>query len=309
VGLRDFEWVALKNWKTGFRARRCLERGKRAFASLPRALRGVPRARGRRTHAERALKAVERTISGLRDGWPGRGHPHDSLKRRPYYGCTVVAGAEVADSNTGQTCDPSDSSHLAPFATAADVTPSHEGTLSTGVPGSEAEITINGDSVTMEFAGDVEFFLDNCVISRPYTQCDLGLRVLDLAVIGSPVFGDYQVNSATLSLAHPETTTVDFVCNRNACGGDFAFLASVAPLGMNLNWEQKTLSTGRTGGGGMLLSHGPGGLGGISTLNGHLELDVSMSTGTIQLVGSGNDAYSGNLASTTFDLRGTVDRL
>ena len=220
------------------------------------------------------------------------------------YGCSPLSGELTAGANS---CDPSHPSHLEPFPV-ADVSPTHEGTLSTAVPGGEAEITINGNSVTMAYTGDVAFYLDNCITTRPYVQCDLGLRVLNLEANGVPSFGDYQVTDAGVELAYPEVTTIDFVCDRLGCVGDFAFVSSVAPLAMNLNWQQTNVVTQQSSAAGLLLSNGVGGLGGLNTLSGQLDLDTSLSAGTIQVVGSGSDAFGGDIASATFDLRGTVDR-
>jgi hypothetical protein len=224
----------------------------------------------------------------------------------PYDGCMQLSG-EVLDDQPS--CDPSHPSHLDPFPVAS-VAPTHEGTLVAGAPSTDSDVTINGVTVAVDFSGQFAFFLDDCVSSRPYEQCDLSMRALRLDLVGTPVFGDYRVDEAALSLAFPQTTTVDFVCGRSECSGTFEFAATAATaIDMNLEWRQKTLSSGAPGGGGLLLSHGPGGLGGVTTLHGTLDLDVSKSSGTLTLTGSGSDQFGGDLASTTFTVSGPVERV
>ena len=218
--------------------------------------------------------------------------------------CTV-AGTYSAVSLDAASCTPTPGP-LEPWDDVAP--PSHEGSFAVG-PGNTANVTVNGNLVAVSYEGDYSFALYDCVTSGRLRTCYLDLRTLNFTMLGNPVFGDYEVDGAVLDLAATQTTTATFSCTLGSCFGTFEFSSKIGnPISMNFSWDQTTTPTGSIGGGSLLLSNGPNGLGGLNKLRGELDLDGIMSQGTLRLYGSGSDNFGGDFASASFDLTGPVGR-
>ncbi len=221
----------------------------------------------------------------------------------PYDGCIAVGGQV---STTAISCDPSSPGHLAPWADGG--TPTHQGSLSSATPGNQAEVTINGVSIPVAFDGAFELAIRDCSQEANKQLCTLELQRLDLALLGNPIFGGYEVTGGAAELAISQTTSVKFTCGKSSCEGLFSFSANAGtPLSLNMTWDQLTTATGSVGGGTLALSNGPGSLGGMKKLLGTLVLDTTLGAGTLELQGNGSDALGGDFASATFDIAGPVE--
>ena len=224
----------------------------------------------------------------------------------PWDVCVVTDGSQVSPS--APACDPTVGDPLGEWSGVEP--PSHEGTFTTtGSPNNSADVTVNGVTVAVDYDGDYTFALYDCVPARNQTICDMELKTMNLTLLGNPVFGDYEVDGATLDLAAPESTKATFNCNSSSCFGTFEFSKKIKnPISLNLSWDQTTTSTGTIGGGSILLSNGRNGYGGVKKMTGQLDLDASMISGTLRLIGQGSDSFGGDFASATFDVTGPVGR-
>ena len=221
----------------------------------------------------------------------------------PYDSCSAVqARVDVA----AGACNPSSPGHTAPWPTTL-VPPTHEGTFTSEQPDSSASIDVNGDVKAIEFAGEIAFSVYDCEERGRQEVCMMDLQQLSLTLGSSPVFGDYLVDFAALTLNRPSTTTVSFACDHVGCSGSFDFIERTGTLlGADLNFEQTNTITSAPGGGHVTL--GTGGMGGFARVTGELELDSGKHAGTLRLRGTGRDAAGGAFASTTFDLTTAVGR-
>lgn len=139
--------------------------------------------------------------------------------------------------------------------------------------------------------------------------CTLRLLALNVELAGGPTFGGYRVDTAVMHLASPQETKVAFKCDRSSCIGTFEFGVGIGnPLEMNLSWDQTTIATQSVGGGSMLLSNGPAGLGGLETVYGELEMDTARTNGSLRLMIKGADNLGGSFASIVIDATGPIAR-
>ncbi len=221
----------------------------------------------------------------------------------PFNGCIAV-GARV-DPDEGA-CDPTSPVHTDPWPTTL-TPPTHEGTFTSDQAGSHAEVSVNDVPQSLEFAGDVAFSVYDCEQRGRQEACLLDLQRLTLTLGSAPMFGEYEVDFAQLSINRPTTTPASFACDESGCSGSFEFLArSGVTIAADLNFEQQHLPTATPGGGHLAL--GADGLGEFTRVIGELDLDTTKSTGTLRLRGEGRDAMGGEFASTTFDLTSAVSR-
>ncbi len=219
----------------------------------------------------------------------------------PYDGCTALFG----EINTGAAaCDSTNTGHTAPWSAGA--APTHEGTLSSGSSGGRAEVSIAGKTKAVDLAGDLLVAISSCEHRARQEVCTLDLQGLALHLQSSPVFGDYQVDTAQIMLNLPTSTTVSFVCDSSGCSGAFDFVEDLGKTSVtaDIAWDQTNLPKNRIGSGSLAL--GKDRLGSLSRVSGELELDATKSVGTVRIWGDGGDAFGGNVASVVFDLRGAV---
>jgi hypothetical protein len=233
----------------------------------------------------------------------------------PYDGCIAISG-EVQ--TMAMSCDPSSPAELEPWPQGS-IPPTHTGSFSSSAPQSRATIRVNGVARDVGYDGRIALAISDCVTLTPKggavasdpmvrrTQCRLELQSLQLELVGSPRFGEYRVDGAMLDLVAGTPTPIDFVCKTRGCRGRFSFShQGASSVAVNLNWDQTNLSTGSIGGGGIAL--GAERLGEVSQLEGVIDLDPQMETGTIRVRGTGRDSLGGDFASTSFDMTGHVAR-
>lgn len=203
-------------------------------------------------------------------------------------------------------CDPTSPVHTDPWPTTL-IPPTHEGAFTSGQAGSSAAVSVNGVPQSLEFAGDVAFSVYDCEERGRQQGCLLDLQRLTLTLGSVPLFGEYEVSFAELSINRTATTPVSFACDSSGCSGSFEFLArSGVTIAADLNFEQQHLPTSTLGGGHIGL--GADGLGAFTRVVGELDLDTTKSVGTLRLRGEGQDAMGGEFASTSFDLTSAVSR-
>lgn len=218
----------------------------------------------------------------------------------PFDGCATAFGEVNA---SAMACNPDSPGHTDPWEN--EVAPTHEGTFSSSTQGSQADITINGSTRAVSFTGKALLGISDCEGRSRQEVCVLDLQSLGLELGSSPIFGDYQVDTAQLQLNLPTRTTASFVCDTSGCSGSFDFLTRTGTsILADFAWDQTNILSGAVGGGSLAL--GKDELGSITRVTGELELDSTKSTGTIRMWGAGQDSFGGESASVTFDLTGPL---
>lgn len=135
------------------------------------------------------------------------------------------------------------------------------------------------------------------------------MDIHDIEVSGGEV--DFGVPNATLRLSQAAVAEVTFdECDVSSCYGEFSFSdAGSNPLSFDLQWLQINPGTSHTAVAGLNLANDGDGLGGLDTVYGSVLLDLTGSSGAINLVGSGSDSFGGDFAEADFSIFGYVETI
>jgi hypothetical protein len=199
-----------------------------------------------------------------------------------------------------------------PFGEGIDVPPSYGGFFSDR--DGSMDIDIAGAALTAEYELSMHFALVDCQSggidggSCTLVMSEFDMTLHDIGMSGGDV--DYQV-TANLSLNQAAVAEAFFdECGVSTCEGSFEFsVAEGNSIGVDLEWTQVNQGTMSTGQGALYLANDDVALGGVDDLFGFVQLDLQGDGGIIQLFGSGEDSFGGDLATAKFEMLGFVETI
>lgn len=200
-----------------------------------------------------------------------------------------------------------------PYGSLFDQVPSHGGTFTV-----ESSPT-NNDGVVLSIASnnvyptikvETSFALDQCDSSGVNGgNCRILLKALQLEILSDFSAGDYDVVDVSLRLSQPIAADIAFAsCTAGECLGAFEFSTTNGnAIAFDLEWTQVEQGSAPQISEGLLhLGNDGTSLGSVDALYGELTLDPAAEFGTLRLIGSGEDALGGTLASISFDITGDI---